>query len=168
MQLQLRGIQSKHYLLRSGSKAPCSGWLYWYLSYYARHVLKRYEIRRDLSNLQQRHFRYPKLHLKRREKLKKVKTYVEIQMFFPLFLHAVWTLCLPSLPRIQMSLSRWEFCPQRKAGRKKRARPRSIAIRHQSLAFRTRLCAKYEVPEEEAAPLTFHFAKSPLENLLIG
>ena len=121
MQLQLRGIQSKHYLLRSGSKAPCSGWLYWYLSYYARHVLKRYEIRRDLSNLQQRHFRYPKLHLKRREKLKKVKTYVEIQMFFPLFLHAVWTLCLPSLPRIQMSLSRWEFSRKgRREGRKER------------------------------------------------
>ena len=61
-----------------------------------------------------------------------------------------------------------KICPQRKAGRKKRARPRSIAIRHQSLAFRTRLFAKYEVPEEEAAPFTFHFALSPLENLFIG
>ena len=162
MQLELRGTQSKQYLIRSGSKALYNGWLYCYLSYYVRHVLKRYEIRRDLSKLQQRHYRYRKLHLKRWEKLKKVKTYVEIQNFSRLFLHAVWTHCLPSLPRVSLSM---KICPQRKAGRKKRARLRSIAIRHQSLAFRTRLFAKYEVPEEEAAPLTFHFALSPLENL---
>lgn len=56
MQLEPRETQSKQYLLRSGSKALCNGWLYWYLSYYA---LKR----RDLSNLQQGHFRYPTLRL---------------------------------------------------------------------------------------------------------
>ena len=139
MQLELRGTQSKQYLIRSGSKALYNDWLYWYLSYYVRHALKRYEIRRDLSNFQQRHFRYPKLHLKRSEKLKKVKTYGEIQNVFPLFLHAVWTHCLPSLPRVSLSM---KICPYRKAGRKKRARPRSTAIRHQSLAFRTRLFAK--------------------------
>ena len=101
MQLELRGTQSKQYLIHSGSEALYNGWLYWYLSYYVRQALQRYEIRRDLSNFQQRHFRYPKLHLKRREKLKKVKTYVETQNVFPLFLHALWTHCLPSLPRIE-------------------------------------------------------------------
>ena len=119
MQLELRRTQSKQYLIRSGSKALYNGWLYWYLSYYVRHALKRYEIRRDLSNFQQRHYRYPKLHLKRREKPKKVKTYVEIQNVSRLLLHAVWTHCLPSLPRIEMSLgTRWKFA--RKGRRKER------------------------------------------------
>lgn len=33
--------------------------------------------------------------------------------------------------------------------------PWSIALRHQSLAFRARLYAKYEVPEKETASFTF-------------
>ena len=47
------------------------------------------------------------------------------------------------------------MCAQRKAGRRQRASvpfPWSLAVHHQSLAFRARLChAKNEAPEEEAA-----------------
>ena len=39
MQLELRGTQSKQYLIRSGSKALYNRLLYWYLSYYVIHAL---------------------------------------------------------------------------------------------------------------------------------
>ena len=54
-----------------------------------------------------------------------------------------------TLPRTQMSLSKKMYV-QRKVGRKQPF-PWSLAVHHQSLAFRTRLYdEKNEAPEEEA------------------
>ena len=68
-------------------------------------------------------------------------------------------------------VSLWmKMCAQRKAGRRQRARllrllsvpfPWSLAVHHQSLAFRARLChAKNEAPEEEAAARSSQFSFS--------
>ena len=61
-----------------------------------------------------------------------------------------------------------KMCAQRKAGRRQPF-PWSLAVHHQSLAFRARLChAKNEAPEEEAAPTVSPCTSSFFFTLLLS
>ena len=82
-------------------------------------------------------------------------------MFFPLFLHAVWTLCLPSLPRIEMSLSLGENLPAKEGGKEEKSEPKVHC--HSSPVTRVSHSPLCEIRRAlgETAPLTFHFALSP-------
>ena len=46
-----------------------------------------------------------------------------------------------------------------KEGGKENSFPCSLALHHQSLTFRTRLCTENEAPEEEAGGVPFHLVE---------
>ena len=103
---------------------------------------------------------------KRRKKLNKVKTYVDIQNVFPTVLHAVWTHCPNCLVFRCLSLD--ENLPAKEGGKEEKGETKIHCVSSPvTRVLRSPLC-EGEVPEEEAAPLTFHFALSPLDNLCIG
>ena len=73
--------------------------------------------------------------------------------------NALYKIISASYPDASLSM---KMCAQRKAGRRQRASPAavpfpwSLAVHHQSLAFRASLChAKNEEPEEESEIIMF-------------